>query len=87
MGNNNSQVNKVNVIDLYNKCNGNILDIVLCLFDDKHQNYDPFSVSHSLYFLLLEIHDFQKFKELFKQVTELIYSDIKKNGLKYLLTL
>lgn len=87
MGNNNSQVNEVNVIDLYNKCNGNILDIVLCLFDDKHQNYDPFSVSHSLYFLLLEIHDFQKFKELFRQATELIYSDIKKNGFKYLLTL
>lgn len=87
MGNNNSQVNKVDVIDLYNKCNGNILDIVLCLVGDEHQNYDLFSVSHGLYFLLLEIHDFQKFKELFRQATELIYSDLKKNGLKYLLTL
>lgn len=83
MGGAYSKINRDDVIKLYNEKNGNILDILLCLVDDKNKKIDLLSVFDDLYYLLLEMHDFQKIKELFQNVTELICNDVQKNGLKY----
>lgn len=83
MGGAYSKINRDDVIKLYNEKNGNILDITIFLVDDKNKKIDLLSVFDDLYYLLLEMHDFQKIKELFQNVTELICNDVQKNGLKY----